>query len=74
MNADSQKSLSLRQSYKFKLKKKQNEPKINLKHPVYYILLWIACVDNYCNLHYILKAKHGKYPKRTKWDSNKKKF
>ena len=65
VNVDSQKLLPLRCSQKFKLKK-QNKFKINSRHPVYYILLWIACVDDYCNLHYILKAKHSKYPKKTK--------
>ena len=73
MNADSQKLLPLRQSHKFKLKE-QNEPKIDLKHSAHYTLLWIACVDNYCNYYYIPKAKHSKYPKKTKWDSSERKF
>jgi len=60
----SQKSLSLRQNCKFKLKK-QNEPKANPRHSVYYILLWIAYINDYCNQHHVPKAKHSKYPKRT---------
>jgi len=36
--------------------------------------LWIACVNNHCNLHYILKAKIGRYPRKIKWDNSKKKF
>ena len=34
-----------------------NKPKINLKHPAYYILLWIAYVDNLYNIYKILKVK-----------------
>ena len=73
VNTDSQKLLLLKQSQKFELKE-QNKPRVNPRHSAYYILLWIACVDNYCNLYYVLKVKHSKYPKKTKWDSNKKKF
>ena len=70
---DSQKSLPLRQSQMFKLKE-QDKPRINPGHPAYYTLLQIACVDDYCNQHYAPKAKHSKYPKRTEWNSSKKKF
>ena len=65
VNADSQKLLPLKQSQKFKLKE-QDEPRVNPRHSAYYILLQIACVDNYCNQHYVLKTKHSKYPKKTK--------
>jgi len=41
-----------------------NELRVNLKHLVYYILLWIAYIDNYCNMHKILKARNYKYPVR----------
>ena len=70
---DSQKMLPLGRGCKFELEL-ENELKVNLKHPVYYTLLWIACVDNYCNLHYILKAKVGRYLRRMEWDNSKKKF
>ena len=30
---------------------KNNELKVNLKHPVYYTLLWIAYIDNYYNIY-----------------------
>ena len=73
VNADSQKLLPLRQSHKFELKE-QNEPKVNPRPLAYYTLLWITCVDDYYNQHYVPKAKHSKYPKKTKWDSSKKKF
>ena len=63
VNTDSQKLLPLKWGQKFKLKE-QNELKIDLKHSAHYTLLWIACVDNYCNLHYVLKAKYSKYPKK----------
>ena len=34
-----------------------NKPKVNLKHPAHYTLLWIAYVDNLYNIHFILKKK-----------------
>ena len=73
VKADSQKSLPLKQNHKFK-PEEQDKLKVNPRHLTHYILLWIACVDDYYNLHYILKAKHSKYPKRTEWDSSEKKF
>ena len=73
VNADSQKLLPQEKGHRFTLKK-NNKPKINLKHPAHYTLSWIACIDNYCNLHYILKVKHSKYPRKTEWDSSKRKF
>ena len=36
---------------------KDNKPKVNLKHPVHYILSWIAYIDNLYNIHLILKKK-----------------
>jgi len=38
------------------------------------MLLWIACVDDYYNLHYIPKIKYSKYPRRMNWNDNEKKF
>ena len=38
-----------------------NELKIDLKHLVYYILLWIVCVDNLCNIYLVLKKKQQRY-------------
>ena len=73
VSVNSQKALLLGRSYKFELKL-ENKPKIDLKHSAYYTLLWIACVDNHCNLYYIPKAKIGRYPKRIKWNNSKKKF
>jgi len=45
---------------RFKLKNK-DKLRVNLKHLVYYILAWIACVDNICNIHRVLKDKYYKY-------------
>ena len=64
VNVDSQKSLSLRQRQRFKLKE-QNKLKVDPKHLAHYTLSWITCVNNYCNLYYILKTKHSKYLKKT---------
>ena len=70
---NNQKTLLLKRSYKFELKL-ENKLRVNLRHSVYYTLLWIACVDNYCNLHYILKAKIGRYLRKMKWNNSEKKF
>ena len=60
---DSQKLLPLKRGHKFKLEPK-DKLKINLRHPTHYTLLWITCVDDYCNIHHILKNKHSRYPRR----------
>ena len=73
VNVDSQKSLLQRRGCRFTLEK-DNKPRINLKHPAHYMLSWIVCVDDYCNLYYTLKAKHSKYPRKMNWDDSKKKF
>jgi len=73
VNADSQKSLPQKRGHKFTLKR-DNKPRINSKHLAHYMLLWIACVDDYCNLHYTPKIKYSKYPKRMNWNDSKKKF
>ena len=49
---------SLRQ--KFKLKDK-DEPRVNLKHLVYYILVQIIYIDNQYNIYKALKVKNKKY-------------
>jgi len=49
--------------YRFKLKGK-DKLRVNLKHIVYYILLWIAYIDNTCNIYRALKDKNRKYPVR----------
>ena len=73
VNMDNQKSLPQRQNQRFKLEE-QNEPKVDPRHLAHYTLLWIACINDYFNLHYMPKTKHSKYPRKTEWDSSKKKF
>ena len=48
---------------------KQNKDELwdNFKHLIYYILLWIACVDNYYRMHQYLKQKAKQYLKRMYW-------
>jgi len=46
--------------YRFKLKNK-NELRVNLKYIAYYILLWIAYMDNTCNIYRAPKDKNRKY-------------
>jgi len=38
-----------------------NKLKVNLKHLVYYTLLWIIYMDNYYNIYKALKKKNYKY-------------
>ena len=40
---------------------KKNKLRVNLKHLVYYILLWTACVDNMYSIYLALKKKYQKY-------------
>jgi len=46
--------------YRFKLKDK-DKLRVNLKYVVHYILLWIAYVDNICNIYRAPKDKNRKY-------------
>jgi len=46
--------------YRFKLKDK-DELKVNLKYTAYYILLWIAYIDNTYNIYRVSKDKNRKY-------------
>ena len=61
---------------KFKLKDK-DKLRVNLKHPVYYILAQIAYVDNIYNIYNIyrtLKDKYYKYLIRIYQIINKKQY
>jgi len=46
--------------YRFKLKNK-DKLRVNLKHTAYYILLWIAYMDNMYNIYRAPKDKNRKY-------------
>jgi len=59
--------------YRFKLKSK-DKPRVNLKHAAHYTLLWIAYIDNICNIHRALKDKNQKYPVRMYWALEEKRF
>jgi hypothetical protein len=45
---------------RFKLKSK-NKPRVNLKHLVYYTLVWIIYIDNIYKTYKVLKVKNKKY-------------
>ena len=70
---DGQKVLLLGRGCKFKFKL-EDKLRIDPRHSAYYTLLWIAYVDNHCNLHHVLKTKVSRYPRRMEWNNNKKKF
>jgi len=59
--------------YRFKLKDK-DKLRVNLKHTAYYILLWIAYVDNMCNIYRAPKDKNRKYLVRIYWAPEEKQF
>ena len=44
-------------NYRFKLKDK-DKLRVNPKYLAYYILSWIAYIDNYYNIYRILKVKN----------------
>ena len=43
--------------YKFKVTKK-NKLKVDLKHLIYYILLWIVYIDNIYSIYLVSKKKY----------------
>jgi hypothetical protein len=45
---------------RFKLKS-ENKLRVNLKHLVYYILVWIIYIDNIYKIYKALKVKNKKY-------------
>ena len=49
---------SLRQRFKLK---DEDKLRIDLKHPVYYILVWIIYIDDQYNIYKALKIKNNKY-------------
>jgi len=57
----------------FKIQK-DNKLRVNLRHLVYYTLLWIIYVDNYYNIYKILKEKNYKYLVRIYWIPSKLKY
>ena len=44
-------------NYKFKVTK-EDKLKVNLKYLAYYILLWIACVNNIYSIYLVPKKKY----------------
>jgi len=48
--------------------------KVNLKHLVYYTLLWIAYIDNYCDIYKSLKKKNYKYLVKMYWMPSELKY
>jgi hypothetical protein len=45
---------------RFKLKS-EDELRVDLKHLAYYILAWIAYIDDMCKIYKALKVKNKKY-------------
>jgi len=51
-----------------------NKLRVNLRHLVYYTLLWIVYIDNYYNIYEVLKKKNYKYLVRMYWMPSKLKY
>jgi len=48
--------------------------RVNLKHLAHYTLLWIAYIDNYCNIHKTLKIRNYKYLVKIYWMPSETKY
>ena len=46
---------------------KDDKPRVDPKHLVYYTLLQIVCVDDLCDMYFAPKKKQQKYPTRMHW-------
>jgi hypothetical protein len=53
---------------------KDDEPRVNPKHPAHHTLAWIACVDDMCEMHKAPKVKNRKYPTRMWWAPDEKMY
>jgi len=51
-----------------------NKPKVNLKHPIYYTLLWIIYINNKCKMYKTPKARNHKYLVRMYWIPSELKY
>jgi len=51
-----------------------NKPRVNLKYPAHYILLWIVYINNKCEMHKALKARNYKYLVRMYWMPSELKY
>jgi hypothetical protein len=50
--------------------KSEDELRVDLKHLVYYILVWIAYMDDMCEIYKAPKVKNKKYLVRMYWMQN----
>jgi len=55
-------------------KEEDNELKVDPKHLAYYTLLWIAYIDNYCDMHETLKIRNHKYLVKMYWMPSELKY
>jgi len=77
---DWQLSIPVKESLKLVIRKsifkkeEDNKLRVDLKHLAHHTLLWIVCIDNYCNIHKTLKKKNYKYLVRMYWMPSKLKY
>jgi len=55
-------------------KEEDNKLRVDLKHLAYHTLLWIVYIDNYYDIHEVLKKKNYKYLIRMYWILSKLKY
>jgi len=55
-------------------KEEDDKLRVDPKHLVHYMLSWITCVDNYCDIYKILKTRNYKYLVRIYWMLSKAKY
>jgi len=55
-------------------KEEDDKPRVDLKYPAYYTLLWIVYIDNYYNIHKVPKKRNYKYPVRIYWMPSELKY
>ena len=58
---------------RFKLRDK-DKPRVNLKHLIYYILVWIVYIDNQCSIYKVLNVKVKQYLVRIYQITDKRKY
>jgi len=51
-----------------------NKLRVNLKYLVHYMLSWIVYIDNYYNMHKILKIRNYKYLVKIYWMPSEAKY
>jgi len=55
-------------------KEEDNKLRVDLKHLAHYTLLWIVYINDYYNIHEVLKKRNYKYLVKMYWMPSKLKY